>query len=95
MAEFVSIVLETELAELQDAFLDKLQEELEAKGVTGYEPNEGNLEVITGNVLAPMAVNSAIVASTATTAIFRAFGTQLFKLAYNEGAAATATTKWA
>src|SRR5271165_6882418 len=94
MAEFISVLIETEVPEIQDLFMDKLQEELEARGVVGYEPHEGNLEIITGNSIAPMAANVAAIASVVPPAIFRAFGTQLFNLPYNEGKAATVTTKW-
>ena len=94
MGEFSRVEVATEASELVDVAVDKLQEELEAKGVVGWEPNEGDLEIILLNVLAPMAANAATVASTVLEATFRKYGTELAKVAYNEGKAATATTTW-
>jgi hypothetical protein len=94
MAEFVAVQFETEAAELIDTAIAKLEEEMAAKGIVGYEPREAAPEIITLGVTAPMAANTAVIASVVPPAVFRAYGTQLFKLLYNEGAAATATTKW-
>ena len=94
MGQFQRVEVQTEAALLVDTALDKLAEELEAKGVVGWEPSEADLEIILINVLAPMAANAAIVASTLLEAAFRKYGVELFKLFHNEGAAATATTKW-
>ena len=94
MGEFQRVEVTTEASELVTVALEKLQEELEAKGVVGWEPNEGDLEIILLNVIAPMAANSATIASTLLEAAFRKFGTELVHVAYNEGKEATATTTW-
>ena len=94
MGQFARVEVATEAAQLIDTAIETLEAELAAKGVVGYEPNEGNLKIIILGVVAAMAANAATVASTLLEAAFRIYGTQLFKLAFNEGAQATASTKW-
>lgn len=94
MGEFIAVQFETEAAELLDTAIEKLEAELAAKGVVNYEPREAEPTLIQLGVTAPMAANTAVIASVVPPAVFRSYGTQLFKLLYNEGAAATATTKW-
>jgi hypothetical protein len=94
MAGFVEVPITTSEAELVEQALAKLKEVLEAKGVVGYEPNPADLEVILIEVLATFGVNAAVVASTVLTAVFEQFGLQFLKLEFNEGVAATGTTKW-
>lgn len=72
----------------------RLVELVEAAGVVGYSPSTGDLEVIILSVAAALFANTAQTAAVVLNAIFRAFGTQLLKLPYNEGASATAKTKW-
>ena len=94
MGQFMRVEIETEAAQLADTAIETLEQELEAKGVVGYEVNEAALEIILLNVIAAMAASNATIASTLLEAAFRKYGTSLFGLAYNEGAAATATTTW-
>ncbi len=91
---FVDVELSTSEEQLAREALEKLVALIEEKGVVGWEPSDADLEVILLGVIAMMALNVATVASIVPPAIFRAFGTQLIKLAYNEGAAATVSTKW-
>jgi hypothetical protein len=54
----------------------------------GWTPNDGDLEVVQIEALAPMAQNAAEVAGAVPSAIFRAYGTTLLNLPYQEGVAA-------
>lgn len=94
MGEFQRVEVATEAPQLLDLAIETFEEEVAAKGVVGYEPNEAALEIIEFSTIAPMAANAATVESTLLEAAFRRYGTTLFKLLYNEGAPATASTKW-
>ena len=94
MSNYLEAEVVTSEAQLQEEAVAKLQAELEAKGVTGYVPNPAALEIIALEVIAGMAQNAAVVASTVLNAIFTQFGVQLIGLAFNEGAYATAKTRW-
>lgn len=91
---FIDVELTTSEEQLAREALERLVTLIEEKGVVGWEPSDADLEVILLGVIAMMALNVATVAAVVPPAIFRAFGTQLVKLPYNEGAAATASTKW-
>lgn len=91
---FVEAQVTTSPETLADEALAKLKEELEARGVVGWEANDGDLEIILIGVLSLMASNAATIAAVVPPAIFRKFGTELLKVAYREGAAATVTTTW-
>ena len=91
---FVSIEFsQSETALAQEAIL-RLQTLMEEHGYVGWSYSESDLEIILVGVLAGMALNAAQVASVVPQAIFRSFGTQLLKVPYNEGSAATGKTKW-
>jgi hypothetical protein len=94
MSNFLEAPVTTSEASLKEEALTKLQEELEAKGVVGYVPDQAALEIIVLEILAGMAQNAAVVASTVLNAIFTQFGVQLIRLSFNEGAYATGKTKW-
>src|ERR1700680_3526777 len=94
MTAFVSIEVQTNEEQIADEALDKLQELLENKGVVGYEPNDAALEIITLLTTSSMVPPVALVAATVPPAIFRKYGTELVKIPYNEGAAATVSTHW-
>jgi hypothetical protein len=53
-----------------------------------WDPNEGDLEVVLIESIAPMASDAAIAASQVPTAIFQKFGTDLFGLPFSDGAPA-------
>lgn len=56
----------------------------------GWEPNDGDLEVIQIEVLSPMAENAAQATARVPPAIFREFGTKLVGREYKTGVAASA-----
>lgn len=91
---FVEAELTTSEAGLKLLALTKLVELIEAEGIEGYEPLEGQLEVIILAVAAVLFANTAQTAAVVLPAVFRQYGLQLLKLPYNEGAAATAITTW-
>lgn len=91
---FIQVEINTSEGQLAEEAKAKLVELVEASGVTGYELAEADLETILIDVLSSMAITAAQIAAVVPAAIFRAFGTQLVKLPFNEGAAATATTEW-
>jgi hypothetical protein len=91
---FIEVKLTLSEEQLAREALEKLVTLIEAKGVVGWEPSDADLEVILLGVIAMMALNVATVAAVVPPAIFRAFGTQLVKIPYNEGASATALTTW-
>jgi hypothetical protein len=94
MTSFVNVEITANEQELAEVAKAKLIELVEASGVVGYELAEADLETILIDVLASMALTAAQIAAVVPAAIFRQFGTQLLKLPFNEGAAATGTTKW-
>jgi hypothetical protein len=94
MGEYVKAEIITSEAQLKEEALAKLKEQLELKGITGWVPNPASLQIIVLEILAGMAQNAAVVASTVLDAVFTQFGVQLLGLAFNEGAFATAATKW-
>jgi hypothetical protein len=55
----------------------------------GWEPNDGDLEVVQIETIAPMVADAIAVASEVPDAIFRAYGTQLIGEPYQVGVAAT------
>ena len=94
MSAFVEAEIATTEQQLAEEAIAKLKEELELKGITGWVPNESALEIILLKVIAGMAQNANLTASAVLNATFQQFGVQLIKLALNEGAYATANTKW-
>lgn len=91
---FIEVNLTLSEEQLAREALEKLVSLIEVKGVVGWEPSDADLEVILLGVIAMMALNVATVAAVVPPAIFRAFGTQLVKIPYNEGTSATALTTW-
>ncbi len=94
MSVFVEVPVTTSEPQLEAEALTKLKEELEARGIVGWTPSEADIEIILLKILSAMSVNAALVASTVLTQVFQQFGLQFLKLAFNEGVAATAKTKW-
>jgi hypothetical protein len=85
-AWYVDVPLESDEATLADQAVERLREQW-----TDWEPNEGDLEVVQIEALASMAAAVAQQASVATEEIFRAFGTQLVGVPYEDGSPATTT----
>lgn len=94
MPDFIDLGIETDPAVLVDNAIAQLTTTLEANGYGGWTPNDGNLEIILLNAIASMAADAATVATIAPAEIFRAFGTKLLGVSYNQGAAATVYTTW-
>jgi hypothetical protein len=80
--------------ELKALGVAKLVELIEAEGITGYEPLPAYQEIMVLAVAAVLFSNTAQIAAVVLPAIFRQYGTELIKLPFNEGASATAKTKW-
>lgn len=74
--------------------LDQLNALLEAAGLPGWNAADPRLEVIFLNTVAPIAADLATTAATVLSASFRAFGTQLYNLPYNNGTAASVYSTW-
>lgn len=91
---FVEVELTTNEQTIREEGIAKLKELLEAKGLVGWEANEADLSIIQIATDASMVPIVAQIAAVVPPAIFRKFGTELVKVLYNEGAAATVTTKW-
>lgn len=94
MTSFIEVELPTGEQELAEEAKAKLVALVEAAGITGFELSDGHMESIMIETEAPTAVVVAQIASVVPAAVFRQYGVQLIKLAFNEGASATATTKW-
>jgi hypothetical protein len=94
----MSAFVEAEITQSEQALKalarEKLIELVEESGVTEYEAKSASLEVIILSVAAALFAGTAKTAALVLNAVFRAFGTQLLKLPYNEGASATGKTKW-
>lgn len=83
---FVDLEIETDAQVLADDAVDRLQTRWPQ-----WEPNEGDLEVIQIEALAPMAENAAEVAAIVPHAIFREYGNKLIGRPYSAGSPATTT----
>lgn len=94
MSDFIEVEITTGEEQLANEARTRLIELVEASGITGFELPEAKIESILIGVLSGMAANAAQVAAVVPSAIFREYGKQLIKLQANEGAAATASTKW-
>lgn len=82
---FVSVPIKTDGQTLADDAVERLRDQW-----PGWEPNDGDLEVVQIEALAPMAQNAAEAASTMFPAAFRQFGTTLYGVPYESGAPASA-----
>lgn len=94
MTGFVSVEFATSEEGLAQEAIAKLVSLMEEKGYAGWAYTESDMEIILIGVLAGLALTAAQIASVVPPAVFRQFGTELLKLPFNEGAAATVTTKW-
>ncbi len=89
MADFVRVEVTTDAQTLADEAIDRLK-----LIWANWDPNDGDLEVVLIEALAPMAQNAAEVAAIVPAAIFRAYGTALVGIAYADGSPASALTSW-
>lgn len=81
---FVDVEIVTSASDLADEAIERLRESWD-----GWEPNEGDLEVIMVETIAPMAAAAAETAAQVPETIFRAYGTELIGLPYIVGVFAT------
>lgn len=91
---FVEAPVITNESKLKELARSKLIELIEASGVVGYEAKSTALEVIILEVAAALFASTATTAQVVLNAIFRAFGTQLLGLPFNEGSSATVSSTW-
>jgi hypothetical protein len=85
-SDYVQLPFTTDPTELADEAVTKLQ-----GAWTGWQPNDGDLEVVLIEALAPMAANAAQIASNMPPAALIALGTKLLGVAYQPGVSASAT----
>lgn len=91
---FIEVALSISEEQLAQEALGRLKALIEEKGIVGWEPSEADLEIIMLAVIANMASDAASIVAVVLPAIFRRYGTKLLQLAYNEGANATAASRW-
>lgn len=89
MAEPSDVFVEVPITVDAQTLADDAVERLAARW-PGWEPNDGDPEVVQIEVLAPMAENAAETAGQVPGAIFREYGTKLIGRPYNPGVSATA-----
>lgn len=83
---FVTVPIETDAQTLRQRAMDDLRSRW-----PGWTDNDGDMERIQAEVLAPMAADSAAAASRMFPAAFRDFGLKLYGVAYETGTPATTT----
>jgi Baseplate J-like protein len=93
MEGFVNVEVKTSAVELVAEALERWAALMQAR-YPGWEPQPANILTIAIEALGPLAADVAGVAAVIPEAVFRAFGTKLLGVPYNEGAAATVSTLW-
>jgi hypothetical protein len=83
---FIDLEIETDAQTLADEAVERLRSRW-----PGWEPNDGDLEVVNIETLAPMAENAAETTALVPSAIFREYGQKLIGRQYNPGTQATTT----
>lgn len=83
---FVDVEIETDAQTLADDAIDRLKSQW-----PGWEPNDGDLEVVQIEAIAPMAANAAEVAARMPAAALRTFGTKLLGEPFGVGSPARTT----
>jgi hypothetical protein len=83
---FVDLELTLDAGAMADAAVAGLQASWD-----GWQPNDGDLEVVTIEELAPMAASVAQIASQMPKAALRTLGTKIWQIPYDPGAPATTT----
>lgn len=88
---FITVPFVVDSNQLADAAVTALQARW-----PGWEPSDGDMEVIQLEVLAPMAADAVVVAASVPDAIFRQYGLTMFGLSYREPTPAVGqATIWA
>jgi len=94
VGDFLDVVIDSDPTSITDTGIEQITSTLTTNGFPGWTPNDGDLEIILLTIIAQMAADVASMAAQVPAAIFRAFGTKLIGVAYNQGAAATLSTTW-
>ncbi len=91
---FAEVEIQTNEEAIRSEGIAKLQALLEENGIVGWVENPADLAIILIGTIASMVPSVAQIAAVVPPAIFRNFGTELVRIPYNEGAAATVTSTW-
>jgi hypothetical protein len=91
---FVNVSIDVDPTSILDTGIDAINTTLTGNGFPGWTAADGDLAVILLGAVAQIAADVAVIASTALPAIFRAFGTILFGIPYQAGAAASVVSTW-
>lgn len=91
---FVDADITVDQGTLLNNALNQMNTYLAAAGYPGWDSSDANAWVVLLNTLAVIGADEATIAATVLPAIFRAFGTQLFGLAYESGAYALVVSTW-
>lgn len=91
---FVNAQITTDPGTLLDQAIDQVNASLSSAGYPGWTANDASLAVIIMGAVAQIAADDASTAAVVAPAIFRAFGTQLAGIAYEQGASAAIYTTW-
>jgi hypothetical protein len=87
---FVDLPLTTDPTALANEATDLLQAWFIGQGLSDWQPNAVNLEIMQIQILAAMFNEIAVLAAQVPASVFRNFGTQLFNVPYQNAVAATA-----
>jgi hypothetical protein len=91
---FVSANIVTDSDTLLDGAIDSINANLETAGYPGWTANDAALSVIILAAVSQFAADDANVAATVSAAIFRAYGTLLCGIPYQQGGYATVLSTW-
>lgn len=91
---FVDADISVDPTDLVNSALDQLNILLEAAGFPGWNSADADALVIFLNTVAQIAADVNTTAATVLPAIFRAYGTQLLGIAYDNGTSATVSSTW-
>ena len=94
MGSFAEVEIQTNEEAIREEGIAKLKALFEAQGITGWIEHRADLAVILNATIASMVPSVAQIAAVVPPAVFRKYGTELVATPYNEGAAATVTSKW-
>lgn len=92
--DFIDVVIDSDPTTLVDDAVANLTTTLQTNGFPGYQPADGDLEILLLNEIAQMVADWAISSGQVPAAIFRAFGTVLLGIPYTQGSAATVSSTW-
>jgi hypothetical protein len=91
---FVSVDTDSDPNQLLDDSVDGINTTLAANGFPGWNAADATLTIIVLYAFCQLIADGNTVAATAYPAIFRAFGTQLLRVPYGNGATASVLSTW-